>query len=288
MSNNREPYAPQPFSKDRNINTGDDKSNNRAGAKINHGLFCYNCKEKGHPFSRCPKPLVKCSHCNKIGHKAELCHSKLNTGSTKADTVAKTMRISNTKPCNKFIKEVIVEGVPLEAFIDLGSEVTLIAQSRFTKLGLTHDHTPSSMKGFGNHLVCSMGSAKLNLSIDGVDAIVLCRVVEDRFLEKHLLVGQSFTEQPHIVVYKDVNRLQFIHVDTEMPIDVQDEDDDRLEKIRILAYCKLYGTASVRAMTETLFTGSVIVDTKVVGQARDADIFVSWPDTTQSVFTRIQ
>lgn len=155
-----------------------------------------------------------------------------------------------------------MEGVPLEAFAYLGSEVTLIAQSSFAKLGLTHDHIPSTMKRFLNNLVRSVGSAKLKLYIDGVDTIVSCDVVENRFLEKHLFIGQSFTEQPHVVIYKDLNRLRFIHVDTEILNCMEDEDDERLKKVTILAYCKLYGTASVRALTETP-PGGVIIDTKV-------------------------
>ncbi|CAH2103297.1 unnamed protein product [Euphydryas editha] len=124
ISNNRDPYTPQQiFLKDRNLNTNDDKVNHRSNMKTNPGLFCYNCKEKGHPFSRCPKPLVKCSSCDKVGHKAELCRSKQETASRRADGVPKTMRISSSKPNNKFTKEVVVEDMPYQAYIDLGSEL---------------------------------------------------------------------------------------------------------------------------------------------------------------------
>lgn len=76
------------------------------------------------------------------------------------------------------------------------------------------------------------------------------------------------TTRSYVYVYVDANRLQFINVDTEIPSDVQDEDDEPREKISIPTYCTLYGTASVRAMTETLFTGSLIVDTKIIGKLR--------------------
>lgn len=103
ISNNREPHFSQPLLKDRNVNASDDKSSNKSNMD---GMFCYNCKEKGHHFSKCPKPLLKCSNCNKLGHKSELCRSKLDTGLTKADSVAKTMRLSGTTPCNKCMNEV--------------------------------------------------------------------------------------------------------------------------------------------------------------------------------------
>ncbi|CAH2109089.1 unnamed protein product [Euphydryas editha] len=267
ISNNRDPYTPQQiFLKDRNLNTNDDKVNHRSNMKTNPGLFCYNCKEKGHPFSRCPKPLVKCSSCDKVGHKAELCRSKQETASRRADGVPKTMRISSSKPNNKFTKKVIVEDMPYQAYIDLDSEVTLIAQSSLAKLGLSHDQISSTMIGFGNNLVSSLGSVKLNISIDGVEATVCCRVVEDQFLEKDLIIGQNFTEQPHVVVYKDVNRLQFIRVDSDLPNFIQNDDDERLHNVSIVARCELQGTASVKVKTGTLFTGSIIVDTKIVGK----------------------
>ncbi|KAL4719878.1 hypothetical protein ACJJTC_000086 [Scirpophaga incertulas] len=215
---------------------------------------------------RCPKPLIKCNYCQRVGHKPELCNLRPDGGSAKADTVAKTMCISSSNPSNIFIKEIVVEGKPLQAFIDLGSEVTLIAQSSFEKLGVSHDQTTSIMKGFGNNLVCSIGSAKLNLSIDGVNAIVPCRIVQDQFLEKPVLIGQSYTEQPHIVIYKDVNKLQFFHVDIELPSYELGEDGHHLERARILSYCKLYGSASVKARIETPFTSSVAVNTKIVGK----------------------
>ncbi|KAJ8706213.1 hypothetical protein PYW08_010839 [Mythimna loreyi] len=43
-------------------------------------IRCFNCREKGHSFLHCPKPLTKCTRCDKIGHTAEKCHiiSKTN------------------------------------------------------------------------------------------------------------------------------------------------------------------------------------------------------------------
>ncbi|XP_041988391.1 uncharacterized protein LOC121739867 [Aricia agestis] len=48
------------------------KSNNRVPGQ----LYCYNCKEKGHLFLKCPKPLIKCAKCYRYGHKIENCMFK--------------------------------------------------------------------------------------------------------------------------------------------------------------------------------------------------------------------
>lgn len=57
-------------------------ANNVVSHKHNTGnfqgdnIFCFNCKEYGHPFLRCQKPLIKCSLCFRVGHKAEQCKIK--------------------------------------------------------------------------------------------------------------------------------------------------------------------------------------------------------------------
>lgn len=45
----------------------------------NSTLHCFNCKEKGHPYLQCPKPLLKCDKCNKVGHKVENCMVNVNS-----------------------------------------------------------------------------------------------------------------------------------------------------------------------------------------------------------------
>lgn len=267
LSNNKE--LQQPPVRDRNTFIVEDRQGgNRANLKTISSLYCYNCKEKGHPFSRCIKPLLKCTHCNKIGHKSEICRNIQDKGSGKSDLSAKTMRISSSNICNKFIKKVFINenDVCFEAFVDLGSEVTLIRQSDFDKLGVCHDATLSTMKGFGNNIVKSMGSVELNLSIDGVSATVSCRVVDDRFLEKSMLIGQTYTEQPHVIVYKDANKLQFLDIGAEVPCPDLHKVDQHMERVRVFNQCVLFGTASVKASTSTVFTGSVLLDTKIVGK----------------------
>lgn len=269
LSNNKDlPTQLLPF-RDRNFKVvGARQNSNRANDKRPHSeLQCYNCKEKGHLFAKCPKPLVKCSRCDSVGHKSDACWLRNEARTTKADSAAKTMCITNNDPCKKFIKQVTVNGNPLEAFVDLGSEVTLLKLSYLTRLGLSHDRIPTTMKGFGNHLVQSIGSTSVNMSIDGVDATVMCRIVDDSFLDKPLLVGQTFSEQPHVIVYKDTNKLQFLHTNNVLPNFL--ENDDRLETIRVLDHCYLYGAASVRVATKSLYSGSVIMGTKLVGKLNE-------------------
>lgn len=55
---------------------------------------------------------------------------------------------------------------------------------------------------------------------------MLCKIVKDNLLSTPLLIGQSYTEQPHINVYKTASLLQFPDISKEMPssdLDLNDE-----------------------------------------------------------------
>lgn len=250
-----------------NLNSNGSKPQGRGNPRLNihTGLFCYNCKERGHPYLQCTKPLLKCEYCQKIGHTLENCSSKSAGLSAKANTVHKTMCITNSNPNDKFVKTVVVSGTTLDAFVDFGSEVTLIKQSVATKLGYEHNGVTSAMRGFGNSLVHSLGSTPLTISIDGVAATVNCKVVEDHLLDRPMLIGQSYSEQPHVVVVKDSTKLQFLDVGTEVPSDCYSEEKQSI-RVRVVEFTRLYGSASVRAATEVEFSGNVLLDTKVVGK----------------------
>lgn len=233
------------------------------------GVYCYNCKERGHPYLKCPKPLIKCNKCNLIGHKTEVCRAKRDALVTKPDELPKTMCISSSNANDKFIKDVTANEVPMEAFIDFGSEVTLIKESIVKELGVQHDCKPSTMIGFGKGQVTSVGSVILRLSVDGVKATVSCRVINDCLLDRPLLIGQSFSEQPHVVVYKDATKLQFLDIGAEMPNYGTEDVMEPMSRIRVAGQNTLYGSASVRAATDTKFSGSVLLDTKVVGKPNE-------------------
>ncbi|CAG9132566.1 unnamed protein product [Plutella xylostella] len=78
----------------------------RAGDRNVPPTGCYNCKEKGHSFMYCPKPLLKCTRCQKIGHLSDVCRSnpknpeniargQVGSNSGHTDAVKKTMCIDS-------------------------------------------------------------------------------------------------------------------------------------------------------------------------------------------------
>lgn len=124
------------------------------------------------------------------------------------------------------------------------------------------------MKGFGNSLVKSLGSVDLNLSLDEVKAIVSCKVVCDDLLEKPLIVGQTFSEQPHVIMYKDIDKLKFFNIDNEIPNPTEIENEKTV-RVRILRHSELYEAASIKAATDSNFSGSMMLETKSIGKPSD-------------------
>lgn len=265
----------------RNKNTDNSNPTNNNPKTIRTGLAtgCYNCKEKGHSYLYCTKPLLKCTKCNRIGHTANNCLSKVDDNTVKTNNVPKTMCIgsinshADPNPNSKFTKEVTINDKSLEAFVDFGSEVTLVKESVAINLGLVHDNVPSLMKGFGNGVVQSLGALSLNISVDGVKANVPSKVVSDHLLEKSILIGQSFTEQPHIIVYKDASKLQFIDIGNEMPHSDLGIERESLLKIKTAATIELFGAASIRASTGSAFSGTVLLRNSFSGKP-NAQYFV--------------
>lgn len=252
------------------FNPNNNSLNRRFGGRSDNpstdNVFCFNCKEVGHPFLRCPKPLVRCSQCHRVGHKSETCRSKTDGPINKDNLVKKTMCISISNSNDKFFKDFTVNGTTIKAFVDFGSEVSLLTKSIVSSLGLVYNNVISVLKGFGNDTVPTIGQVKVGLSVDGVVATVMCHVVDDMYLDVPLLVGQSFTEQPHIIVYKNADKLQFLSINGEMPFSQHEIDDNSTVKIQTLSVAQLYGPASVKATVDPNFSGCILVDSRVIGK----------------------
>lgn len=49
------------------------RSGDQASTLINSSLTCFNCRTKGHSYYKCPKPLIKCQKCLRVGHDNDNC-----------------------------------------------------------------------------------------------------------------------------------------------------------------------------------------------------------------------
>lgn len=168
---------------------------------------CFNCGENGHAWMKCPKDLIKCGKCRRIGHTAAQCQS--NKVSENIDASKNVLRLQINKDMSqKYFKDVIVNNKQFKAFIDFGSECSLIGDTALDKIEAAQNITETTdlpvLKGFGNKGLKPKARLPVELTVDGVTENIDVFVVSQSLLpnDVDLLLGQNLTELPNIRVLK--------------------------------------------------------------------------------------
>ncbi|CAH0731796.1 unnamed protein product, partial [Brenthis ino] len=218
--------------------------------QMSKGPRCFNCKQEGHTVSQCPQPVKKCGKCQKVGHDAEQCYSK---GPLTTDK--NVLRVTNDKQLGeKYLKTIEVNGIPYRAFLDFGSDCCMIRISDFIKSHNQYetDALPT-LKGFGNSIVNVLGRQLVTIKIDEVEADVELFVVPDEAMHVPVMIGQTFTEQPHIVVHKTSDKLELLPAFNY---------SSKHYKIKLFCKCEtlVSGTSVISVYTEPLVTGDVYIE----------------------------
>lgn len=216
-------------------------------------LICFNCNERGHTFRSCRKPIIKCTKCSRVGHDSENCarrplqsHGFSSPNIQPGEKNKNVQRVISIQPTvltdelqrncgelnkdlsvpidntidsdSKYYKHICVNGTMLNAFIDFGSECSLIKLSKATELNLPEKfELLPIIKGFGNSSVVPKFKSTLQVRIDEVEAELNVLVVDDMYLNTPMLIGQDFTELPSVTVMKDKGMLVFYHTPSDAP-----------------------------------------------------------------------
>lgn len=220
----------------------------RSANQRDRPIRCINCKKEGHLASQCNQPIVKCGRCLRIGHETENCYSKLIPTEKAVNRVS-----SDTRTSDKYYKTVLVNNVPISAFIDLGSDCSMIKFSELSKLGDFELQTdsPSTLRGFGNSIVNSFGKVNVRIEVDGVQADTELIIVPDNVMHVPLMIGQTFTEQSHVGALKTSENFEFVHLYGNLS-----------NKINV--HCKekvsICGSTLIEVYTEPKFTGDIYIE----------------------------
>lgn len=167
---------------------------------------CFNCGEEGHTYFKCKQPIKRCSTCHKVGHLTEDCSDKTNSNNS-----SKTVLRISKEPDNdsKYFKVASVNGQNLNCFVDFGSQCTLLRES--AAKNLVDSWAVSDLpvlRGFGDSVVNCLGKLNVEIDVDLAKADVEAYIVPDHFLQVPLLLGQTFTEQDHVLVFKTNDQLK--------------------------------------------------------------------------------
>ncbi|KAI5635813.1 hypothetical protein NE865_11511 [Phthorimaea operculella] len=194
---------------------------------------CTFCGRPGHVEADCFKKKNKskhCSFCNIDGHTLDECRKRSRTGPQNR-LVRKVQTICYDASDKKYFKEVLVNGVSSNGYIDFGSTCNTMRQS-FREMQnlelMPNDNTV--IKGYGDGLTIPLGIVSTSLVIDGVEKVNKLYVVPDDLQEVDVLIGQPFTESPNLVIVKTSTELNMY--EDEMAIQVT-ELCESFDKIRL-------------------------------------------------------
>lgn len=263
-------------SKNLNINKGRD-------------LICFNCKESGHSYQNCSKPIVRCEKCHMVGHNSDSCVRKpfqrrvVETHNNNQPTDKKVLRLSadnrissfgkiesesfknppvtidlENAADNKFHKNVCVNGSMLKAYIDFGSNCSLIQQTAAENLCLTKNTNEQLpvIRGFGNSAVVPKFKSSIHIRIDEIDTELDVLVVDDAYLQTSILIGQNFTELASVTVLKDTERLFFYHT----PFNVIDKRDSQNISLYVFKDVTIVKGGLVEIYTKESYTGDIYLN----------------------------
>ncbi|XP_046975548.1 uncharacterized protein LOC124541665 [Vanessa cardui] len=241
-----------------NTNTGASNSNLNS-------VICYNCRVKGHPYFKCTKPLTICKRCNRVGHDSDRCRldSLTSTNRNSNNNVENfekkknTLKIDTTNdPNSKFFKTITINDHSLKAYIDFGSECTLLRKSdaKFLKLAQNYDNIPI-VRGFGQSSVIPLYKTFVSVRVDDIESIIEVLVVDDAHMQVSVIIGQNFTEQPIVTVLKNSDNLTFYLSPNKIPFD---NDEDTL-KLYVTDTTNISKTGVVPVQIDHDFTGDIFI-----------------------------
>lgn len=229
--------------------------------KSRNSYHCFNCSEAGHTARRCPKPLKRCVKCQRLGHESQNCRSNPfnpqgnaasnNNNENKSDNTQNVLQITSTEQLNsKYFKSVTLDNVPCSAYIDFGSQCTLVQEKVADSLRLVIDRTGlPEIKGFAFGRITPIGRVTVTIVVDTVEADVEAYVVPNNLLKTEVLIGQSLTELPTVVVYK-TNKDLVLYC-----------DHSEVEKINIFntETVSVTGSKDIEVHTENDYTGLLFI-----------------------------
>lgn len=136
----------------------------------------------------------------------EVCTTKLADNSLVLSLVSLTPNMIN----EKYFFDALVDEKQVKAYADTGSQLFLMRKSDADQACLTIMSLPNTVevRGYGEGKLVPLGVVMVQLQVDHATSRVPLHIVPDDAQTIPLIVGQSFTEQPHIVLVKRGNTVR--------------------------------------------------------------------------------
>ncbi|XP_031329824.1 uncharacterized protein LOC116160702 [Photinus pyralis] len=166
---------------------------------------CFNCQEMTTHMSRdCPlERKERCRQCGEANHVWVNCPRRKEATRTGPRVDGASKKVSFLlKATDTFAKKALVNGCPVKAYIDSGSErsILTLAAARRLGLGKRREGTGVVLSGFGGGQVVALGEAWFTAEVDGIDLEVKALVADVDVGDIELLLGQSSLDVPGVTM----------------------------------------------------------------------------------------
>ncbi|KAH7936310.1 hypothetical protein HPB52_021409 [Rhipicephalus sanguineus] len=123
-----------------------------------------------------------------------------------------------------------VNGSELRAYVDLGSQCVTIRRENADRIGIKCSFIgkPLTIGGYGSGRVTPCGEANVNLTVDQATVNVPVLIVPNESQAIPVIVGQPFTERPHVTILRRRNTVRIFEEEKNV-----DERDDTLQSPEI-------------------------------------------------------
>lgn len=250
------------------------KSTWQRGSAGNMPKICYNCRRTGHDARDCR--ATRCQICQRPGHAANTCWYAAGTSRDaqppqRNQQVRDIHYVSTEIIPDLYMKQVTINGSKALAYVDTGSKVNVVTLTLVQKLNLYIAHSNVIMRGFGGHLISSMGKTNFKLHIDDLHLNTTAEITESNLRDIDLIVGQPTINQQGVsllVTSKSVKLLANILEESPLP-DMTLNFEDFVTKVPLLLTDSVVippGTGikvHVRTLTD-LRTSSVLITRHVL------------------------
>lgn len=125
------------------------------------------------------------------------------------DVLATTTK--KVPPNEKYFVHAKVGNRTVDAYVDFGSSVITIKEQVASELALVVCRTDDCVRGYGGGHVRAVGKTEpVKIRVHDYETELELLVVPDEVQAVPVIIGQPFTENEGIVIYKDSNALRFL------------------------------------------------------------------------------
>lgn len=149
---------------------------------------CYNCSEKGHIASKCPRPLKECKRCKRLGHESKDCTNKM-------------LKVTVNNMDNRlYFVDCFINEIPTKGYIDSGCGAVTIREENAKALKIVFQPTAAVISGFAGGKICAMGEANVDIEVDSVKVNVKVLIVPNHVQSIPVIIGQPFLNDDSVIV----------------------------------------------------------------------------------------